>query len=633
MYITTTRSELTAASTAGFAPPDGAVWAAAGLRYLRRATADMIPDLPGWEPLGDWDIRHFGAHPDAATAADARAVAIAIQAAYDAATAAGQPLHIGPGTWLIHMNADEIVTATGGYRIAPLRFAADGGVVRGAGMDQTIIRCFTGGAYSAIGWQRTPLQNGIPKIAGGLYAGFTVDGGVEDPSGATGGYAAALAANLDGVSFERVRFRNANQYGLGAQNGGHRRVTLTDCTFENTGYDGFDLKNNNPTGQPSVGWAFRLVRPRFHDCCRGTYSSPGAWCDIMGEGCQVTDPIFSGLGATGNALSLLRIKQGLDSQNTRGLGGWRSIVEGMQVEYSAASPITRLVEIRAPYAVLADLRQSGDDLGAAMIGVQVWQPWVSIIRPRLKGAGTGIGVSFAQHGGSADGYAFTGGDNGTVQGGVFAGLATGISTNRARLCAFGNAFPDCTTGISGGTQGVLSGNDFTGSTTPYALTGDTNRVTDNIADAGLSIRSVASPAGTAALDLRGEYRLGITAPGGTWRERLRIATLAGAEDAVTRLQVEAATDRVDLSTLGSGADIDLRLVPQGSGGRVRFGTHEAAAPAVVTGFIETRDAGGTLRRLAVTTPAAAGLAGATAGPGFKLVGTELRPDLASLPEG
>lgn len=51
---------------------------------------------------------------------------------------------------------------------------------------------------------------------------------------------------------------------------------------------------------------------------------------------------------------------------------------------------------------------------------------------------------------------------------------------------------------------------------------------------------------------------------------------------------------------GSDADIDLRLEPKGTNGRVRFGTHTATA-LTISGYIEVRDYGGTLRKLAVVT--------------------------------
>jgi hypothetical protein len=48
----------------------------------------------------------------------------------------------------------------------------------------------------------------------------------------------------------------------------------------------------------------------------------------------------------------------------------------------------------------------------------------------------------------------------------------------------------------------------------------------------------------------------------------------------------------------SNADIDLTLTPKGTG-NVRFGTRTASADVAITGYIEIKDAGGTVRRLAV----------------------------------
>jgi len=49
---------------------------------------------------------------------------------------------------------------------------------------------------------------------------------------------------------------------------------------------------------------------------------------------------------------------------------------------------------------------------------------------------------------------------------------------------------------------------------------------------------------------------------------------------------------------GSDADIDLSLEPKGNG-RVKFGARVAHADAAITGYVEIKDAGGTVRKLAV----------------------------------
>jgi len=44
--------------------------------------------------------------------------------------------------------------------------------------------------------------------------------------------------------------------------------------------------------------------------------------------------------------------------------------------------------------------------------------------------------------------------------------------------------------------------------------------------------------------------------------------------------------------------VDAQITPKGTG-RVRFGTHAALAGETVTGYIEIKDDGGTVRKIAV----------------------------------
>jgi hypothetical protein len=53
-----------------------------------------------------------------------------------------------------------------------------------------------------------------------------------------------------------------------------------------------------------------------------------------------------------------------------------------------------------------------------------------------------------------------------------------------------------------------------------------------------------------------------------------------------------------LESVGTDTNIDLALTPKGTG-NVRFGTLTASADVPITGYIEIKDAGGTIRRLAV----------------------------------
>jgi hypothetical protein len=53
-----------------------------------------------------------------------------------------------------------------------------------------------------------------------------------------------------------------------------------------------------------------------------------------------------------------------------------------------------------------------------------------------------------------------------------------------------------------------------------------------------------------------------------------------------------------LSAQGSDTNVDAQITPKGTG-RVRFGTHAALAGETVTGYIEIKDDGGTVRKIAV----------------------------------
>ena len=49
---------------------------------------------------------------------------------------------------------------------------------------------------------------------------------------------------------------------------------------------------------------------------------------------------------------------------------------------------------------------------------------------------------------------------------------------------------------------------------------------------------------------------------------------------------------------GSNANQDIKINPIGTG-KVRFGTHAATSDTAVSGYIEIKDAGGTVRKLAI----------------------------------
>ena len=79
-------------------------------------------------------------------------------------------------------------------------------------------------------------------------------------------------------------------------------------------------------------------------------------------------------------------------------------------------------------------------------------------------------------------------------------------------------------------------------------------------------------------------------------EMLRVIGIAGA---TSYFQLAASTvGRPQIQGAGTAADVDVEFVPKGAG-KVRFGTLVASADAAVSGYIEVKDAGGTVRKLAV----------------------------------
>lgn len=80
-------------------------------------------------------------------------------------------------------------------------------------------------------------------------------------------------------------------------------------------------------------------------------------------------------------------------------------------------------------------------------------------------------------------------------------------------------------------------------------------------------------------------------------EALRVNWAAGD---VNRVEVSGAATTASpvIAAAGTDSNIDLALTPKGTG-KVRFGTHTATADTAISGYIEVKDAGGTVRKLAV----------------------------------
>ena len=116
----------------------------------------------------------------------------------------------------------------------------------------------------------------------------------------------------------------------------------------------------------------------------------------------------------------------------------------------------------------------------------------------------------------------------------------------------------------------------------------------NLGDAGSNLKSTAS---TGKATLSGFDGVEISSRGSSPILQLNVPHTASA---VNYVQVTGAATGVApvVSAQGSDTNIDLALTPKGTG-NVRFGTYTASMVLTVQGYIEVKDAGGTIRKLAV----------------------------------
>lgn len=95
------------------------------------------------------------------------------------------------------------------------------------------------------------------------------------------------------------------------------------------------------------------------------------------------------------------------------------------------------------------------------------------------------------------------------------------------------------------------------------------------------------------VNAKGDFGSVILSSGGRWATRFDTPG-----DTSNTLLIRSATGDVSLIVEGPGANCDIGMYPSGTG-RVKFGARVASADAAITGYIEIKDSGGNLRRLAV----------------------------------
>lgn len=112
---------------------------------------------------------------------------------------------------------------------------------------------------------------------------------------------------------------------------------------------------------------------------------------------------------------------------------------------------------------------------------------------------------------------------------------------------------------------------------------------------GFDVRSEVSAASSEVAVIATNNAVSIAGSGGAL-----IGQFAHQSSAVNywQFQNSAAGSALNVMAAGTDTDIDLRFTPKGAGA-VRFGTHTSNADAPISGYITIKDAGGTVRKLAV----------------------------------
>ena len=192
-------------------------------------------------------------------------------------------------------------------------------------------------------------------------------------------------------------------------------------------------------------------------------------------------------------------------------------------------------------------------------------------------------------------------DRTSVVGNNIYDCGVGIGFNKVDYgVATGNVIDQCSSDgvrLTNGSNNVISNNTVTNvGAGKVADTSSTSVVSSNAGDAGAdaeykynqNVIFDCQTGGTVSVcGTYGAHNFEVTPGSGTIINQL-----------VARGGSNGTSSSPSLSTDGTTADIDMRLLPKGSG-KLRFGAHTATVDTPISGYIEIKDAGGTLRKLAV----------------------------------
>jgi hypothetical protein len=492
----------------------------------------------------------------------------------------------------INSGAKKLYWPAGTYMVSSRLIPVSGQEWVG-GIGATTIKLTAGAASNAdlIARNANGLEGSLDDFS---MTGFVLDASVKDT--------AFLVYGCSRLRFTDVVFRNGGTYGFGAQARPGFTVALAQddiwferCGFENNGqdgsFDGLDIKYCTNTHLVSC-WSTGNTDAGFN--LRGSgisLVSCNSLADGVGIRIQATD--LAGSNATRAKLS------GCTVRNAVGVG--------IQIQASTLNETF----IDASSCLASSNGTTGFEFSGAGLIRGTISGFTSVLN-----AGPGVNIM----GNTIGGVVFSGG---VVQSNGTDGISTsGQNAIFDAVRIIGNTGTGYRESGSANnnylaTSCVISGNGTDIGTRVGTESDDgflSVRAANNIrvfpgTSAGLELQAAAGFANVvavgdaASIDLRlitkGNGNVSLFKDNGS----RQIADFREAGSATVNYPdfIASLTNTpVQINASGGDTNIDLQLTPKGTG-RVRFGTLTANADAPITGYIEVKDAGGTVRKLAVIT--------------------------------
>ncbi|EQC3572147.1 tail fiber domain-containing protein [Escherichia coli] len=372
-----------------------------------------------------------------------------MQKAAELSAAGGGKIIFTKSLYQVHMDEADFDGSALNFRVAALKIPYDGVILCGQGWFTTTIQAWaTNSAYEVIQWSKSPLENGVTKVAGVGLHDICIDGnyhGDYTPGSYLRQCAGVRGSGLLGLNISRLRVINTSHYGTGLQNGGDIGCFIDGYWAENTGADGLDIKDSGGASR-----AFKLnniIVRNFGQLDEPAH--PWAGLDVMSFAPEISNVYISDFGDKGAIGSGFRLKNGTEGQTgTRGTGGIFANVSNITVvqnRFKATPSGTVGVDIRACNVNYANIVVRGTDDGRIGKGVSLEERYCQGVNVQISKVITAYSATNGSSGndrnyGDAEGCSVT---NMSV-----VDATTAVVTTRKHQRFTSLTLKDCTNGLT-----------------------------------------------------------------------------------------------------------------------------------------------------------------------------------------